>query len=84
MAGNVKLPTKETVTMKNKPLIAAIIVLAAAISAYAYTSTPKSYDDCVLKNIEKAENTAAASVIVATCRAKFPEGPNPFDQFDKK
>jgi len=65
--------------MKTIYLVVAGIVLGGMV--YYYT-LPKTYEDCVLANIEKAENEQSARTINAMCRHKFPEPPNPFDQFD--
>lgn len=34
---------------------------------------PKSYEECVLKNIPKAQNDKAAALIYGACKRQFPE-----------
>ncbi|BDD88014.1 hypothetical protein [Desulfofustis limnaeus] len=65
--------------------IAAMISVGAAAAVFAlWYSQPKSYEDCVLKNLKGVESEMAARLVHAACREKFPEPPNPFDQFDNQ
>lgn len=62
--------------------LAALIVIALAYGIFF--SGPRNYEDCVLANMKTANSDRAASIIRATCRAKFPLPPNIFDQFDNQ
>lgn len=58
----------------NSIIIAASIfvgVNAHGINLFA----PKSYDDCILLNMEKAKTEKSASAIAHSCRNKFPDAP---------
>ena len=67
--------------MKN--IIFAISAAIIAVSFFAFKpSSTKNYEDCVLENMKGVESDSAARYIQATCRAKFPSEPNPFDKFD--
>ena len=54
----------------------AVCVLLLATSIIA---EPKSYEDCILKNMKDAQTREASIAIAQACRQSFP---NPFDQFD--
>ena len=54
----------------------AVCVLLLATSIIA---KPKSYEDCILKNMKDAQTREASIAIASACRRSFP---NPFDQFD--
>jgi len=56
-----------------KYFIAAVIAVALSSVAYYYDMQPKTYEECVLKNIDKAENSVAATIVTKTCRKQFPE-----------
>jgi hypothetical protein len=51
------------------------IVIAFGVSVWIYKTltAPKSYEDCMLKELKGAQTGPAASGIAAACRAKFPK-----------
>jgi hypothetical protein len=53
-----------------------MLILAIALSmlvAVVVLTTPRTYEDCVLNNIEKANNSQSIAVVMDICRIKFPE-----------
>lgn len=55
-------------------------VAVVLLSIFLYDRyTPKSYEDCILLNIDKGANPQAVLMIQRTCRDKFP---NVFEQFN--
>ena len=68
---------------RKKAIIIGSVAVVAVSSLLLWSSQPHSYDDCILKNIDKANDRVASSLVHKACRAKFPEF-NPFDQFDQK
>ena len=62
-------------------LVAAGAVCAAVLlfAATSIIAKPKSYEDCILKNMKDAQAREASIAIAGACRKSFP---NPFDQFD--
>ena len=59
-----------------------LMLTLVAIMLCGCESTPKTYDDCILKNIEKSSSDMAAALVWASCAKKF-QKPNPFDKFDQ-
>ena len=67
---------------KRKVALVAAGAVCAAVLLFAATSIiakPKSYEDCILKNMKDAQTREASIAIASACRRSFP---NPFDQFD--
>ena len=67
---------------KRKVALVAAGAVCAAVLLFAATSIiakPKSYEDCILKNMKDAQTREASIAIARACRSSFP---NPFDQFD--
>ena len=67
---------------KRKVVLVAAGVVCAAVLLFVATSIiakPKSYEDCILKNMKDAQTREASIAIAGACRKSFP---NPFDQFD--
>lgn len=58
--------------------VALAVVTLSALVVNAINA-PRSYDDCILKNMKHAQTREAAYSISAACKREFP---NPFDQFD--
>ena len=56
--------------------VCTVVLLFAATSIIA---KPKSYEECILKNMKDAQTREASIAIAQACRQSFP---NPFDQFD--
>lgn len=52
-----------------------------AIASFKYFTTPRSYEECVMKNIQPGDSDSAAQIKAKACRQMFP---NPYDRFDKK
>ena len=60
--------------METKKIVVAAVIGAIAASAIvAYASRPKTYDECILKNIKNAHGQAAASLVARSCREQFPQ-----------
>lgn len=57
--------------MKTKFLI---IVGLLLISGCDQISSPKDYDDCILRNMKGVDSDLGAGQIMSSCRKKFPEG----------
>ena len=67
---------------RRKVALVAAGAVCAAVLLFAATSIiakPKSYEDCILKNMKDAQTREASIAIAGACRKSFP---NPFDQFD--
>lgn len=67
---------------KRKVALVAAGAVCAAVLLFAATSIiakPKSYEECILKNMKDAQTREASIAIAQACRQSFP---NPFDQFD--
>lgn len=58
--------------MNMKNIAIAAIVLVTGIFGYAYFTTPKTYEDCILKEIGDTQSTQAAKYVRAACAKKFP------------
>ena len=59
--------------METKKIAVAAVVVALSVAAVAtYASRPKTYEDCVLKNIKNAHGQAAAALVSRACREQFP------------
>jgi hypothetical protein len=51
----------------------AIGTFSAIVVFLLFNSTrPKSYDDCILKNMRGGQGDQAAMIIAASCRKQFP------------
>lgn len=57
--------------MKGKRLIVAIVGSVIAIAAFWYFSQPRTYADCILKMVPKANSARAAEYIEEACTDKF-------------
>jgi hypothetical protein len=57
---------------KYKKFIFPVVVVASAFSFFLLGNQPHSYDDCILKNIGKANSNSAANMVYKSCRNKFP------------
>ncbi|HBA73483.1 MAG TPA: hypothetical protein DCZ63_15210 [Geobacter sp.] len=49
-----------------------IAALSGGFLVYGKMTEPKSYEDCILKNVKNANNQAAVSVVAHSCRKIFP------------
>jgi len=58
--------------MKNNTLYACAAIVLAAVGIYYYNQ-PRTYEDCLLANMDGAETTQATLFIRAACQKKFPE-----------
>jgi len=67
--------------MKMTTIAAAVVTIIVVVTVTIWAGAPKNYEDCVLKNMKSANSDRSASIVAATCRAKFPLPPNPFEQF---
>ena len=66
---------------ERSPLLlpARCVPLSCFFVATSIIAKPKSYEDCILKNMKDAQTREASIAIAGACRKSFP---NPFDQFD--
>ena len=71
---------------KKKVVVAMVAAAMVAVGIYAIKeiNEPKTYEECILKNMKDAQSERAAAYISQACRREFPEPLNPFDQFDKQ
>lgn len=63
--------------------IIVVIVITVSWLITGCHSEPKTYEDCLLVNAEKAVSDKGAMLVHTACAKKFPTK-NPFDQFDQK
>jgi hypothetical protein len=60
--------------IKNICFAAIIIACVIAVPLWLVSlSGPRTYDDCVLANVDKAATSQAGYLIAKACRDKFPE-----------
>lgn len=52
-------------------LFVAIITIFIAVWFWGYMTSPKSFDECVLKNIDNAKSDNSASAVYRSCEEKF-------------
>lgn len=61
---------REAKTLTSLLLASCLLVSGNALAFFG--NEPKSFDDCVLQNIDKATNKSAASMVYRSCNNKFP------------
>lgn len=54
---------------KYAAIVVALIVLVIGLQEY---NEPRTYEDCVIKNVSGVESDQAARSVAAACRKKFP------------
>lgn len=57
---------------RKKAIIIGSVAVVAVSSLLLWSSQPHSYEDCILKNIDKANGQLASSMVNKACRDKFP------------
>jgi hypothetical protein len=50
------------------------MIFMAFLAGCDQITSPKDYDDCILRNMKGVDSDLGASQIQASCRKKFPEG----------
>lgn len=56
------------------PWLVSVLLLAVLMSGCDELLGPRSFDDCILKNMRGVSSNSAAAQIRRSCREKFPEG----------
>lgn len=51
-----------------------VMVLAFSLTGCDQLTSPKDYDDCILRNMKGVDSDLGAAQIRNSCRKKFPEG----------
>jgi hypothetical protein len=61
---------------KNNLLAFAIFTILFSTSTYSFNLFgPKNFDECVLENMKNAKTEQAVSVVMYSCKNKFPDAP---------
>ena len=61
-----------------------IAVFFGGFAVYGKITEPKSYEDCILKNVKNANNQSAVSVVAHSCRKMFPQAYIPEEEVTGK
>ncbi len=55
-------------------IIITTVMLIALLAGCDQISSPKNYDDCILKNMKGVDSKLGVVQVLDSCRKKFPEG----------
>jgi hypothetical protein len=61
--------------------LASAFLVYCGVQFYKLTSTPTTYEECIMKALSPGDSDTAAKLKAGVCAKKHP---NPYDKFDKK